>query len=724
MASRSLRDLAVVVETPAFARTMRTLCVVGLVIALASEAAAYVTPAFPKDPVGTGVMGSLLLAGALIAGPSVPRRTLGLLSACLFGTLGWYLARAIVQSGELASPHQGALYVCLGALQALLPFSVLEFALLSGLFIGAYVAVAASSGTTTLGHHVVVVFYLLGALVAAGVGILARTRLQLAEIAARREQERLNANLRSEVETQVARIRRAELLGRYLPPQLSEAVLAGERGVSLEHANREVAILCAVPAGLLETIAELPAERVVPLVNDFVSAMARVAFEHGGIIERFVGPRITVLFGALGTAAPADGVRAAARMAGVMQEEANRLLSQWEGSGLEGLRLRLALGLASGPAVVGTFGSERRAEYSALGGAIVRAHRLAEAAVPGELRLDERSAGLLGCEVPTSAARPIEFTPGVPSPTFLLGRQGAVATSSVLPFEPTAVQPERTLPPAAAAQASLPALAPGTLFDGRYRITAEIGRGGMAVVYRAEHLALGQPRALKLMAAGALSGSDAVEQLRREAESTARVRHPNVVQLIDFGRSLEGFYYLALEHVDGPTLAHVLAERGPLPEAEVTRLAHGIASALEAAHALSIVHRDLKPSNVLIAPGGRPRVTDFGLARAPGAGVGFSSGTPAYMAPEQALGHRVDARSDLYALGVTLFELLTGERPHRTVSLQGAQVTLLQDDTVRLRERAPHVSASLSAVIEQCLAPDPEHRPRSAAEVREALRGA
>jgi eukaryotic-like serine/threonine-protein kinase len=299
------------------------------------------------------------------------------------------------------------------------------------------------------------------------------------------------------------------------------------------------------------------------------------------------------------------------------------------------------------------------------------------------------------------------------------------APEGVIGLEPTALATSTEEPPSDTWRGALalPSLAPGDLFDGRYRIEKLVGTGGMAIVYCARHIALGQLRALKLVLPSRLTGPDAVEQLRRESVATSRIHHPNVVRHVDFGRSLEGHYYITLDFVDGPSLAQVVRDEGRLPEAEALRIGDQILAGLQAAHALNIIHRDLKPANVLLDASRQARVTDFGLAQPPGIDLRLIAGTPAYMSPEQLRGAHVDERSDLYSFGATIYQLLTGVLPYR--SLEGSITDLRgHDDRVPLGERTGDVSSAVCALIDRCLAASPEHRPASAAALRRALRDA
>src|SRR5918998_3043917 len=205
-----------------------------------------------------------------------------------------------------------------------------------------------------------------------------------------------------------------------------------------------------------------------------------------------------------------------------------------------------------------------------------------------------------------------------------------------------------------------------TLFDGRYRILRKLGSGGMANVYLAEDEDLGRQVAIKILNDRHAADDQFVERFRREAKNAAGLSHPNIVQIYDRGEA-EGTYYIAMEYLGGRTLKEAVADRQPLPIREAIDYARQILAALRFAHRNGIVHRDIKPHNVLVDSEGRVKVTDFGIARAGGTQMteaGSIIGTAQYLSPEQARGSPVDQRSDIYSLGVVLYELLTGKLPY------------------------------------------------------------
>jgi len=241
---------------------------------------------------------------------------------------------------------------------------------------------------------------------------------------------------------------------------------------------------------------------------------------------------------------------------------------------------------------------------------------------------------------------------------------------------------------------------PGSIVAGRYRIVSLLGRGGMGEVYRADDLRLGQPVALKFVTISDAAGG--IENLYHEVRVARQVSHPNVCRVHDVVEA-DGLRFIAMEYVDGEDLASLLRRVGRLPAAKATQVARDMASGLAAAHDRGIVHRDLKPGNVMIDGKGRARITDFGLASLAGHGEGTISGTPAYMAPEQVAGGAVTLRSDVYALGLVLYELFTGKRVYDTPSYASRRsqrpATPRPPSTL-----APEIEPGFDRLIAACLA--------------------
>jgi Protein kinase domain len=268
-------------------------------------------------------------------------------------------------------------------------------------------------------------------------------------------------------------------------------------------------------------------------------------------------------------------------------------------------------------------------------------------------------------------------------------------------------------------------LAPGAALAGRYQIVRQLGRGGMGVVYQADDLRLGHPVALKFLPAALALDAHRLAQFHNEVSVARQVSHPNVCRVYDIG-DVDGQLFLSMEYVDGLDLSAHLAARGAFAEEAAVDVIRGICAGLAAVHARGVLHRDLKPANIMMTASGQPKLMDFGIAAAAGENRGedrgerYSEGTPAYMAPEQLAGADATTRSDIYALGLVMFEMLTGSRVVSAGTLDELtrqQQTLASEVSARL----PHASPRLRQAIAQCLERDPAARPASAHEVSALL---
>jgi serine/threonine-protein kinase len=253
----------------------------------------------------------------------------------------------------------------------------------------------------------------------------------------------------------------------------------------------------------------------------------------------------------------------------------------------------------------------------------------------------------------------------------------------------------------------------GTQLDGRYRLDARIGAGGMSTVYRAFDLTLERVVAIKLMHREIAADSAQIERFRREARAVAQLSHPHIVTVIDAGED-EGRPYIVFEYVEGETLKERIRRLGRLPVPEAAAYAIEIARALGAAHQRNIVHRDVKPQNVLIDPEGSAKVTDFGIARSLDeeglTADGRVLGTTDYVSPEQAMGHHVTGQSDLYSLGVALYEMLTGEVPFHGENQVAVAMKHVREAIPDVQVRRAEVSSALAAVLDRATAKDLGHR--------------
>src|ERR1700719_4104506 len=264
---------------------------------------------------------------------------------------------------------------------------------------------------------------------------------------------------------------------------------------------------------------------------------------------------------------------------------------------------------------------------------------------------------------------------------------------------------------------------PETLIDGRYRVISRLGSGGMAEVYLAQDQLLGREVAVKVLHHHFAEDQGSVEPSRREASSAAGLSHPNIVGIFDRGE-WDGTYYIAMEYVAGRSLKSIVREGGPLEPAAAIDIVVQILRAAQFAHKRGVIHRDLKPHNVIIDDEGRARVTDFGIARAGASDMtltGSIMGTAQYLSPEQAQGYPVSAASDLYSIGVVLYELLTGVVPFEgesAVAIAFKQVSAAPRPPSELN---PALPASLDAVVLRALAKDPAQRYADAGELIAAL---
>jgi len=269
----------------------------------------------------------------------------------------------------------------------------------------------------------------------------------------------------------------------------------------------------------------------------------------------------------------------------------------------------------------------------------------------------------------------------------------------------------------------------GQVIAERYHIKKKLGEGGMGQVYLAEHVKMGRRCAVKIMSAALLNDPEAVSRFNREAANASRISHANVCAIYDFGETSDGLIYLAMEFVEGRSLTELLKEAGPLPLPRAGGILTQAADALQAAHELGIVHRDLKPDNIMVTTArGRDvvKVVDFGIAKATGADsrsqnvtrTGLVVGTPEYMSPEQLTGDPLDARSDIYSLGLVFYRILTGVLPFKSESAQETMIKRLTDDPLPLAEALPggRFPPRLQQIMNRALARSAADRYATAAE--------
>ena len=277
--------------------------------------------------------------------------------------------------------------------------------------------------------------------------------------------------------------------------------------------------------------------------------------------------------------------------------------------------------------------------------------------------------------------------------------------------------------PTSAGRSAMPTtlLSLATALEGRYQVLAELGRGGMGIVYQAYDKQLKEQVAIKLLSPLLSTDNEALERLTREVSLARRVTHPNVIRIHDIGE-VNGLYYVSMEYFGGTNLKEHLKRSGPLSLLGAYQILSQMCSGLEAAHSQGVIHRDLKSQNVMVGPSSQIKIIDFGLARSVHlegmTATGLIMGTPEYMSPEQVSGKHVDERADIYALGVILFEMLTGRVPFTGDSPIAVGFQQLKDPPPSPRSINPQIPEEVEKIILKSLEKNPIHRYRNVEELR------
>src|SRR5262245_47879200 len=298
------------------------------------------------------------------------------------------------------------------------------------------------------------------------------------------------------------------------------------------------------------------------------------------------------------------------------------------------------------------------------------------------------------------------------------------------PLAPTTPAPGIITSPATVSTFSASGALTGKTLDQKYYLESKLGVGGMGTVYRARRLLIGDMVAVKVLQPDQMADPQAVERFRREAQTAARLKHPNVATVYDFGVSREGLNYLVMELAEGESLRNLVVRQGTLAETDAAEIIRQVCAALAEAHRQGVVHRDIKPDNILVEtiPSGlQVKVLDFGIAalRDVNAGrltrTGAVVGTPHYMSPEHCLGEELDGRSDIYSLGIVLFEMLTGVVPFDSPTPTAIVVKHVNDPPPPPRTLNPNISPAVESVTLRALEKRREARPQTAGEMAREL---
>ena len=510
----------------------------------------------------------------------------------------------------------------------------------------------------------------------------------------------LNHTLEARVQEQVQELQRLGRLRRFLSPQVADVIASSEDETVLQSHRREIAILFCDLRGFTAFSEKAEPEEVMAVLGEYHERMGSLIADAEATVGFFEGDGLMVFFNdPLPCPEPAAS---AARLAVAMRDRMEEMLRSWQKRGHD---LGFGAGIDFGYATLGEIGFEGRHDYGVIGNVVNLASRLCDEALSGQILLSQRAYA--------SAEHALEVEPV--GEFTLKGFLKPVSAYNVVELK------------ASPADATLLRPTTGKTFaGGRYVVRRALGEGGQKLVYLVHDLTLDRECAFALIKTELLEPEDRL-RLEREAKAMAQLgAHSNIVTVFDVGVE-DDRPYMVYEYVPGGDLRQELRAGGtPLPIDRALTIASGIASALAVAHKRGIIHRDLKPANVLLSEDSEAKLGDFGLALAVDRSrltvPGVVMGTAAYMSPEQALGQPGDERSDLYALGALMYEMVTGRPPF--VGDDALAVISQHVNTAPVAPSSHHaaVPPSLDALILRMLAKAPDERPESAALVADELR--
>ena len=509
----------------------------------------------------------------------------------------------------------------------------------------------------------------------------------------------LNLTLEDRVQQQLHELERMGRLRRFLSPQIADAIAAsGDEGILRTH-RREIAVLFCDLRGFTGFSQRSEPEEVMAVLGEYHEAMGALISAAEATVGFFEGDGLMVFFNdPLPCPEPAAQ---AVRLAVSMRDRMEAMLGAW---GKRGHDLGFGVGIDYGYATLGEIGFEGRRDYGVIGNVVNLASRLCDEAASGQVLLSQRAYAAVEQGLEVEPAGEFELK-GIAEP---------VTAYRIVDLKEHAVGGT--------------VIAPSTgrnLANGRYVLRRALGEGGQKIVYLVHDLSLDRDCALALIKSALLEPDDRF-RLQREGQAMARLgAHPNIVTVFDVGED-EGRPYIVYEYVPGGDLREELrAAGGSLSISRALSIGSGIASALAVVHNRGIIHRDLKPGNVLLGEDREAKLCDFGLALAMDRSrlttAGIVMGTASYMSPEQALGLETDLRTDIYAFGAMLYELVTGRPPFVGDSAAAVTAQLIHSAPLAPSTHNPVVPPSLDALILRMLAKTPDERPANASVVVEEL---